>query len=82
MVDDAFSRTLTPDQVAEYEKLASFAGFDLKPGVAEALLEALAAGVTPTGLATVLQALCKRAPKPEAGAGAADTARPAASSGS
>ncbi len=54
------SRSFSRDQIAQYQKLASYAGLPLTEAVTQVLLESLAAGVTPTGLATVLNALCKR----------------------
>jgi len=48
------------DRVAEFRKLALLAGLPLSKEITEALLEALAANVTPTGLATVVAALLKK----------------------
>jgi hypothetical protein len=48
------------EEVAQFENLAAHAGYQFGPGVTEAILEGLAAGVPPKGLATVLDVLSRR----------------------
>lgn len=61
-----------PERLAEFRKLAKLAGLPLSERITKAILQALAAGVTPTGLATVVAALLKKQTTADKAAAAAN----------
>lgn len=70
--DRAEQLDISSARVAEFRELSKLAGLPLSESITEAILQALAAGVTPTGLATVVAALLKKQTAADKAAAAKD----------